>query len=89
MSATKVKFKESISCMDGSFAAGQVVLLDDRLAGPWLKSGQVVRDSADPVTPVVESVATVPFVPKDLPPQFKQPELPKPVFKPGKAKSGK
>ena len=85
MSATKVKFKEAISCMDGSFSAGQVVLLDDRLAGPWLKTGQVVRDSAEPVTPVVESVATAPFVPKDLPPQFKQPELPKTTKVKGKS----
>ena len=77
MSATKVKFTESISCIDGSFSAGQVVLLDNRLATPWIKTGMVTAVEKDPVTPVEVPVAYAPFVPKDNPEQFKQ----KPVLK--------
>jgi hypothetical protein len=82
--STKVKFKESISCMDGSFSAGQVVLLDDRLAAPWLKTGMVEAVEKDPVTPVEAPVAYAPFVAKDNPEQFKQ----KPVLKPEAPKKG-
>lgn len=35
----KVRFKQSISSMAGSFAFNQVAEIPDELAAPWIKSG--------------------------------------------------
>lgn len=68
----KVKFKEAISCMEGSFAAGQVAHIEDNLAKAWLKSGQVELATASvPVTPDDTVSVKTPVTVKDVTPKAK------------------
>lgn len=73
----KVKFKEAISCMDGSFAAGQVANIEDHLAEAWLKSGQV-EVASGPVTPDDTVSVKTPVTVRDvLPKKESTPKAPK------------
>ena len=67
MSKIRVKFKTTLSCMEGSFATDQIVDIEERLATPWLKAGTVELAQKAEVTKVEEpSVVTASFLAREI-----------------------